>query len=890
MAHSPTPNDTPHVPAWRRYTRFWGARVEADVDEELQFHIEMRTREYVARGMSERDARAAAVERLGTLTAARNACLTIGHRRQRRMTRAQTIDAFAQDLQYSLRTLGRQKAWTVVALLTLALGIGASTAVFSVVNSLVLNPLPYPHANRVAMVWREDPTAGLMIGAYGPMIKAWKTDARTIEALEEFDAGPVTLTENRQTKEIYAARIGASFLAFAGSRLIAGRNFLPAEEQKGGDPVVLISEQFWSDHYGKSRDAIGEHITIDGASYTIIGVVPASLRLPAINTDRIDVWLSLAHASAFRSSAPLVRVRAGASDRDVERELDAIIARHGIDARIGSRPFVTRLRRPGDFVGFKDSLYLLSGAVGLLLLVSCANVAHLLLARGATRERELSIRAALGASRRRLTRQLLTEALVLAAIGGVCGVAFGYVGVKLLLALRPTSLTQLGLTRMDGPALTTAIVLSLVTGVAFGLTAAIHALRRTTSDSLRATSLAGTGNRGTHKLRSILVVTEMAMSAMLLVGAVLLVRSVAKLQRVDAHFEVADLFAAHVELTEKYYPSDAPRAAFVASVVERARLVPGVRAVTVAQNSPPHFGYMMTGLEVEGDASAPTSNATAFNTVAPDYFNVLGLRLLRGRTFDAGSNDRHEIILSEGTARKLWASVSPIGRRVRFPAPPGATKPNDWMTVVGIADNAPTGSPLSTLDPPLLYLPLDARHVPGDITVVVRTNRGDHPVDALRKAVTSLDPRLVPPAVSTVASDLAATISGQRFTMTLLAVFASLAVLLSAIGLYGVISYVVTQRTREIGIRIALGATPRHVARIVVAKGLVLSAIGVALGLAVGSWGTKVIRAALYGVTGTDPLSYAVTGALLLSISILASLIPMRRAMRVDPVIAMRGD
>ncbi len=874
-------------PSWRRYLRFWGVRVEEDVDDELAFHVEMRARENMERGMTEDDAYAAAMRRVGDLARARAACRTIGHRRQRRMQRAQTFDALVQDVRYALRTLARHRGWTVVALLTMALGIGASTAMFSVVDSTVLNPLPYRDADRVVMLWRVDPKTSVMIGPDEDMVQAWQKSSRTLEAIESYGTEDVTMTGRGDPAKQGAARIAPTCLAFTGLGRRAGRSLGPEEMVPNGPRVAIISERLWRQSYASDPRVLGQQITLDDKPVTIVGVAPSALRGPMSEAIPTDVWLPAVKDSSIARGLYVARLRPGVSIDDATAELNRILSQAKLEHLLSTSKFVLRLVRPGDFVSFKTSLFLLSGAVALLLLVACANVAHLLLARGATRERELAIRAALGAGRGRLTRQLLTESLLLAFVGCAGGVLVAYAGIHGLMALRPASLVALDSARLDGQALTVALLASTIAGLLFGMTAALHTLRRTTADSLRSTSTGSSAAPRSHRLRSLLVVTEMAVSAMLLVGATLLVRSVSKLQHVDPGFDTKNLYTMSLQLPRNRYPSAAEQHQFVDRVVERARTIPGVEAVSFGGATPPGIGgFMMAGLQVEGEELQPPS-AILMNFVAPNFFSTLGLRL-EGSSFTESSVARSDVIVSRAFARKHWPTGSAVGHRIRWAGPKSAPD-EGWMTVIGVADDVQSGSLADHFDA-LIYNPIDPKDGQTRLSVAVRAKAGVDPTTSLRHIVTELDPRFIPPPVSTVESDLAKSIGPQRFTMLLLAAFATLAVVLSAVGLYGVISYVVTQRTREIGIRIALGASPSNVARAIAARGLVLSMIGLAIGLTVAIWGTRLIRSALFGVTATDPVSYLATGVLLLAVSLLACLLPMRRAMRVDPVIAMRAD
>ena len=878
---------TAKEPAWRRYTRFWGSRVDADVDDELAFHAEMRARDYRDRGLDDDAARAAALTRLGDLSDTRAACLTIGHRRQRRVTRIHTVDAFIQDLRYALRTLGRQAAWTTVAVLTLGIGIGAATAMFGVVNSLILRPLPYRDADRVMMVWRVQAKSGLMISSAEDILKGWNDNVHSVEAIEPYNSGEMTLSGRGDAAQVQVAAVRSSFFAFTGIAPIRGRGFLPEESRPGGTHVALISEAMWRTRFGGDNNVLGRTLTLDDRPYTIVGVANGKLRLPATMQSSTDIWLALGADSIRFNRAVVARLRPGATPELAAKELDTLAARvRTTEWRLNN--YETRLVRPGEMVGFRSSLYLLAGAVALLLVIACANVAHLLLARAATRERELAIRVALGAGRSRLIRQLLTESSVLAAFGCAAGMAIGYASIRALLALRPPSLAQLATAELDGRAFAVSIGVSLATGLLFGCAAAIHAVRRSTGDALRTTSASGAVRHSTQRLRSFLVVTEMAMSAMLLVGAALVVRSVANLRHVEPGFDTRDLYTMTVVLPQRRYASPGERAAFGDALVNRARSLGSVTGAALAQGAPPDVGgYIMSQLDAQDMAPREKTQFFAYNAVSPEYFDVLRMKFVAGRGFGATSLAQHEAIINEWMAKNYWPGQTAVGRHIRFGA---AANAGDWLTVVGVVGDVPMRGLAQDRDQPLVYLPRDPADVPAKVMIALRARPGQNPVASLRAATQSLDRNLVPPIVRSADDALSDSISSYRFTMTLLGAFAGLALVLSAIGLYGVIAYVVTQRQREIGIRIALGARPRHVARAIVARGLVLSAIGLALGLGIAKSGAKILQTSLYGVTGADPLSYVAAALLLIAISVLACVVPMRRAMSVDPAITMRGD
>jgi putative ABC transport system permease protein len=875
------------LPTWRRYLRFWGTRVDADVDDEIAFHIASRTDHYVARGWSEADARAEAIRRLGDLPQARDACLTIGHRRHRRMTRAHLIDALAQDARYALRTLARQPVWTAVAVGTFALGIGATTAVYSVVNALLLHPLAYRDADRVVMIWRVDPTASIMMTPSKKMSDAWQAQSRSFDAIERFSNQNVTLTGRGDVTVLNQAAIPTDFVRFTGIPMLAGRSFLPDEALPASPAVAIISERLWRQRFAGSASAIGSHLVLNDKVHTVVGVVPSRFQLPYLGRNYTDVFIPAAKDTMGFGGLTLARLRPGISPEAAGRELDTIVARNDLKPKSGGRELVAKVVRPADVFSYKTSLLMLAAAVALLLLVACANVAHLLLARGATRERELAIRSALGAGRGRLARQLLTESLILAVAGCTAGILVGFSGLRLLLAARPEAMEQLDMARLDGRTLLVAITVSVITGVAFGLTAAVHAIRRTTSDSLRATSSGASGGQS-HRVRSVLVASEMALSAMLLVGASLLVRSVIKLQRVDPGFTTTGLYSAQFALPSSRYAT-AARAPFFDDVMRRVRAIPGVTGAALADATPPGLGGFLTTPLAPPGSGLKLPAFTAINRVAPDYFQLLGIRLIEGHSFTAGSSKRNEIILNEGVAKKLWPGQTAIGRVI---AGEPSEKNASGLTVIGVAANVSMLGLSHDPGEPFVYESLEPSNEYAREVVAVRMTGKDVGAfaTALRSIVESIDPQLPPPEIKSVDAALSDSMGELRFTMTLLAVFASLAVVLSAVGLYGVIAYVVAQRTREIGIRVALGASPVLVARTIVSRGLVLSITGLIVGLAVARWGTKLIESVLYGVTPADAASYVATAVLLLAISLIACALPMRRAMAVDPVIAMRGE
>jgi len=876
-----------HAATWRRYLRFWGPRAEADVDDEIAFHVDMRARDYMARGMSEADARRAATRRLGDVAQARAECIAIGSRRERRMTRAQLVDAFVHDVRFAWRTLGRQKGWTAVAIITLALGIGANTAVFSVVNALLLHPLPYPNADRIAYVYLE-PAQGnhtgmnVMVTPSMQVVRAWKENARSFEAFEAYaDEDRSLRSADGTPTSVNVASVLPSFSAFTGTKPTIGRAFT-SRDVSDGAPVALVSESFWRGRFGSDPGIIGKSIVLDNQPYSVIGVMPVGYRLPQV-TGTTDVWLPL----DLRNDSTFVhlvgRLRPHVSIAAAKRELDAIYAGQKATAS-DAGDFAVKLTTPSEGVSFRQSLLLLSIAVAFVLLIACGNVAHLLLARTAARQRELAIRAAMGASRVRIVRQLLTESLLLAGAGCVGGLLTGWLGMRALVSMSPDALAELAEARMDGTTLLVTAGLAALTGIIVGLLGTFQAARFSANDALKAGAVSASQSRRQRRLRSVLVVSEMAVSTVLLVGATLLIRSILHLQTVDPGFDTSRLYAVQVPLRREY-PTTLARQAFLADVTARMRRVSGVEGLTISTAVPPWRSFLLGALQVEGEPLPPagTTSFIDYNRIEPDYFRFMGIRLVEGSTITDTSKAAAQVVVNAGFAKKYWPRGSALGRRIRVVY----NGQGDWMTIVGVVGNALTSGLMDEASQPMMYLAAIDSYEPA---VLVRVAPGADPIPSIRTVVAQADPRLPSPNVTNVESVMQRSIAGPRFTMTLLVIFTGLALVLAAVGLYGVMAYAVAQQTREIGIRIALGATRSAIASSVLRRGVLMAATGALVGALGARWASKLLESMLYGVGRTDPLSFAIGVAVLLATALAACLVPVRRAVAVDPLTSIRAD
>jgi len=891
------------IPAWRRYLRFWRPNVVEDVDDELRFHTEMRVREYMTRGMSEAEARQAVRDRLGDVDAARDECIELGKVREIHARNADFLDGLRADLRYALRSLGRAPGWTAVALLTIALGVGATTSVFSVADALLVRPVPYPNGGRVYFARRQFMIDSRSVPSPLPIaaVGAWRTNARSIEWAVPYRYTSADLGGSQTAVNLNGAMIDDAFLGFAGAHPLIGRNFTREELVPGGPRAVLLAEPFWRSQYGASTDVIGKVISLDEHPSTIVGVVPASVAIPDFRLPPADVWLPLVASPNFFVNGVLVRLRPGVSAEAATAELDAILQQE----HIGDPPGISRMRRPGQAaivtqlhltrpgsdLAIRQALLMLTAAVGLLLLVACTNVAHLLLARGATRQRELAVRHALGAARRRLLRQLVTESVVLALAGGALAVFVGWGGLTLLAAARPENLTPLAYVSNHRSVLTIASLLAIGCGLGIGLLAALRTAHRDLGMQLRASasSVLGTSRR----LRASLVVGEVALSAILLVGALLLVHAVFDLQRTKLGFDARGVY--ELTFTARQPMPLAERVSLGATLRARATADPQIEGVTLAGNAPsPHGWVMLSVLETpeRPATSADVPSGTAIDVAAPDYFSMLRMPFIAGRTFDGGSSPRHEVVINTSLARQLWTGGSAVGQRFRNALMKRDGSHEPWETVIGVVPDVIVDLTGGSAHP-TMYLPLEGQDPDGpaasSIVLIVRLAPG---TSAARLA--SFAKSVAPPGTETsignVRERIDRTLAEPRFMMGILTTFAALGVVLAAIGLFGVISYTVGQRTREIGIRMALGASRGAVARLVVGDGVRLALAGIVIGLAGAVAATRLIENLLYGVSRLDPFSFVAGATVLLAVAVVACVVPMLRATGVDPAIAVRAD
>ncbi|MFZ3215115.1 MAG: ABC transporter permease [Candidatus Acidiferrales bacterium] len=819
------------------------------------------------------------------------------------------MDALWQDLRYGWRTLRRSLGFTVVAVLTLAIGIGANAAIFSVIHAVLLRPLPFPDSQRIVWIWETDANRNVRRGTASPAeFLDWRDRNHVFEELSAWRQLFFTVTGNREAEQFWGAQVSANFFSLFRVQPVLGRAFMPEEEQPGHERVVILSYGLWQRRYGGDPGVLGSSITLDDNPYTIIGVLPRNFSL--FGTSRqFDLWVPFAfnRAQLNREDHELIvfgRLRPGVATAQAQAEMEAILAQlkreyPAIDQ--GNGILVTGFH--DDIVSsLRPALLILFAAVGFVLLISCANVANLTLARGATREREIALRAALGAKRGRVLRQLLTESVLLGLIGGVLGVLVAYGGLHLLRAFLPVTGGKGEIPRADSigidpTVLVFALGISVVTGIILGLAPAIQISRSKLYESLKEGGRGTTSGRRSHLLRSALVVSEVALSLILLSGAGLLIRSFVLLMSENLGFNSANVLTMQIWLRESHVPSGAQVVNFYQQALERVNALPGVKSAS-AVNFPPLSGWNgYCNFDIQGRASpAPDQPFTAqYRVVDWRYLQTMEIALKDGRDFSAsdGSDTQGVAIVNEALAQQYWPNEDPVGRQLKLEF--GARSPYDpepspsWLTVVGVASDVhdwPWGEPKAGQ----LYL-LFVQNPSRIMHLVVRT-AGDPTAmaSAVRQAIGSVDPNQPVTELRTMDDLIASSVVQRRLSMVLLAIFAAVATLLAGLGIHGVMAYGVAQRTHEIGVRMALGAEPGDVLRLVVGDGMRLAAIGFALGIAGSLATTRYLQTELFGVRAFDPLTLACVTVGLAAVAAAACYFPARRAAKVDPLVALRYE
>jgi putative ABC transport system permease protein len=868
--------------------------VDQDFDHELEAHLDLLTEENVRRGMSPEEAERAARIRLGGRTQLKET--------NRQLHGLPVMEAFLQDTRYSFRMMRKNPAFTAVAVLTLALGIGANTAIFSVVYAVLLKPLPYTNPEQLFTAFQANQQQGIEeTGCSYLNFEEWRAQNHVFSELGGILAHQLTLTGRGDPTVVNVSVVTPEFFALVDRKPLAGRIFLPEDGKQGAPPVAILSEDLWRRRFGADPKITGSPIELDKRLYTIIAVMPADFRTPFFNNTQ-EVWVPLVQDPLFSTFMPrravhllpvIGRLKPGVSLAQGQAEMDAISERLAREFPAENKGWTVRLvplqkEITGDV---RAPLLVLLGAVGLVLLIACANIANLLLARATSRSKEIAVRAALGAGRARIVRQLLSESAVLGLLGGSVGIALAFWGVHALGSLVPKRLLQINAIRVDNQVLGFAVLLSAIAGIAFGLVPAIFAANPDVQNSLREGGGRSGESRNRRRARSFLAVAEISLALVLLVTAGLLLRSFAKLISVSPGFEPHNIVQADISLPQFKYSAPQQWAAFSEELLVRIQSEPGLQDAAVAVPRPIVDNNVNLTFEIVGNplSSASASRTADYASVSPDYFRVMGIPLLAGRLFDPDdiASEPRVSIISETMARLYFPNENPIGKQITFGFPRGSGEPAH--EIVGIVDNVRDVA-LGENPGPMIYVPYAQAPLWG-ANLVVRSKLSTASVGgAIRQEVKNIDKDVPVTGIEKMPDLINASIAQSRFRTFLLGLFAAMALVLAASGIFGVISYSVSRRTNEIGIRIALGASRNKILAMILRETLMLAFAGLAVGFPCALAASHLVRHLLFNVSANDPATLASVAFSLAVVAALAGYVPARRAMRVDPMVALRCE
>lgn len=866
-----------------------------DIDREMRSHLELQIEANMKAGMSPEEAREKAMRSFGNVNRAVDAAYDVKG--------GGILETLVQDIRYGARMLAKHKAFTSVAVITLALGIGANTAIFSVVNELLLRPLPYRDADRIVTLWEVSPGGRRQNTTSRANFRAWRDQSTSYQHIAAFTDQRVNITGSGEPEELSVQYATSPFFKVMGVDPILGRTFLPEDDEPTRPPVAVLSYGLWQRRFGGDPSVVGQTITLNDFKYTVIGVMPQGFQFhikQRSGTGRpAELWSVLPMATGpgvndrGRFLGGVARLKDGVTADYAGNELRTIEARLSEEAPEFNKNYSGEVipLREQFFGNVRRPLWLMLGAVGFVLLIACANVANLLLSLATSREKEIAVRAALGARRGRIVRQLLTESLLLAVLGSVLGLAFAWFGIKALIAISPRDLVNLQSVGLNVTVLLWTLGVSLLTGVIFGLAPALHISRLNLNDSLKEGGKSESGQAsGSRRLRSALVVSEIALAVVLLASAGLLIRSFVRLQGIDPGFNTDNVLTMVVRLPEARYPEDPQLVAFFSQALEKIRHLPTVRSAGMVNHLPLYGGLgSSTGFKILGQPEPPPGQGpgTDVRVVDAGYFQTMGIPLLRGRNFsDLELHEpRHVILINDALARKHFPDEDPIGKRLdvaMFETPQPAE-------IIGIVGNVRYDS-LVEESPPAVYFPHpDLAY--SFMTLVIQTDGDPAAIaPAVQREIRSLDPNQPVSDVRTMNQVMSEWVARSRFNTLLLGLFAALATLLSAVGIFGVMNYSVALRTREIGLRLAVGAQPRQVLMLILKQGLLLTIVGVVLGLAAAFALTRLLSGLLFGVTAVDATTFTTISLLLVIVSLLACYLPARRAMRIDPLSALRYE
>jgi len=872
---------------------------QAELNEELHSHLQMAANDRVDRGESAQNAQQAARREFG------NVALVQQVTRDQWGTRL--FEEFLQDLRYAARMLRKNPAFTLIAVLTLALGIGANTALFSVVNGVLLNPLPYPHPEQLVTIHESKPNFDRGSISY-PNFRDWQKNNRTFASMAIARGYGYSLTGLGDAEQVRARFISSDFFPLLGVNPVLGRNFSPGEDEIGAAPIAMISAGLWKRKFASSPSALGKTLTLDGKDYTIVGVTPQNFDLFLTSSNLADVFVPIGQWSnpllpnrgAGLGIHGVGRLKPGISLEQARADMDRVTSNLAAaypeaDKGIGASFVPIRQDMLGDV---QPILLVLLGAVAFVLLIACVNVANLLLARSTARTREFAIRAALGAGKRRLIAQILTESVLIALAGGGLGLLFAHWGTQAALGALPAELPRAAEIQLDSHVLFFTLAISLLAGILFGLAPALKTAHLRLNDTLKES---GRGTSGTRlRTQSVFVVVEMALALVLLAGAGLMVRTVARLWNVNPGFEAKNVLTFSVAFPPAMTTAtlDATRAA-VREIDEKLSSIPGMQAVAQTWEGIPLIrdDEQLFWLDTQPKPSNTNEmNWSIHYVVGPGYLDTMGIPLVRGRFFTAQDNERSPlvVVIDDVFARKYFGNQNPVGKGIVLNS---TGKRAEIVGVVGHVNQWGLDSDATQSLRAQLYVP--CMQMPGDYIAGVRNGlnmvvRSNLPVpallDSMRRVSQQMSKDQVIFGAQTMDQIISDSLAARRFSMILFGAFAALALALASVGIYGVISYLVSQRTQEIGIRLALGARRADVLRLILTQGTKMAGLGVLIGLAASLLLTRLMAKMLYGVSPSDPLTFFAVAAILTLVALAASYIPARRAMRVDPIVALRYE
>jgi predicted permease len=878
---------------------------EAEIVEELSQHLAEQYEEATTRGASEEEARQRLFEELSAPDLLERELEHVESPAPGNIvapgieTKGNVLADLAQDLRFGLRTLLKNPGFTVVGVSALAHGIGANRAIFSVVNAVLLRPLPFKNPDQLVMVWENATHLGFPKNTPAPPnFLDWQRQNSVFTGMAAMVERSFNLTGVGEPERLDGRRVSANLFDVLAVPPLIGRTFVPDDDRRGTH-VVLLSYPLWQRRFGSDPSIIGRAVTLNGENYTVIGVMRRGVHLPGYGNWNDKLWVPINFTNDEITERGnhfldvIARIKPGITLKQAQAEMETIAARLAkeyprYNTQIGAT--VTPLHE--EIVGdIKPALLVLLGAVGFVLVIACANVANLLLARAAVREKEIALRLALGASRSRLTRQFLTESVLLALLGGGFGLLLALAGIRVLKTFIPGTISQTQTINIDTKVVVFTALIALLTGIVFGLAPATHALHSNLNDSLKEGGRDSAATSKGNRLRNLLVIGEVAVSFILLIGAGLLINSFLHLRNLDPGFRADHLLTMRVDLSVLKYPDGERRSAFFDEVLRRVRALPGVQSAAAGGNLPLTYNGDSMSIAVEGIPDPPPAQwpDVIYRVIGPGYFTTMGIPMVRGRDFtDQDRTDSKKVVvISEKTAHHYWPGQDPIGKRLK----PGATTSDaPWREVIGVVKDVRQNDFIAEPKMQMYFVHRQLKELAAN-SIVVRTSVEPMSLaTSVRNAIWAVDKDQPVANIDTMDHIVSEAIARQRFSMLLLGSFAGLALVLAAVGIYGVMSYSVAQRRHEIGIRIALGAQRADVLRLTMKQGLKLVGLGLLIGLASASVLTRVMASLLFGISATDPATFASICVVMVGVAALANYIPALRATKVDPIVALQAQ